>query len=154
MVLAPAAAAPTPDGRVPAPSSKFGWPVTPHVVVRTFDPPEVRWGSGHRGVDLQAPAGSQIVAPADGVVTYSGVIANRGVLSIKHPEGFNTTYEPVSDRVAQGTQVHRGDVIAKLDAGHCEPIACLHWGYKVGDGEYRNPLTLVRSTRPVLLPPL
>lgn len=136
-----------------APSAGFAWPVTPHEVVRRFDPPEVVWGAGHRGVDLRSSPGAPVVAPSDGVVTFSGSVAGRGVLTIRHPQGFDTTYEPVSHQVSKGASVHRGEHVADLEPGHCEP-ACLHWGYKVGPKSYRDPLTLIAHRRPVLLPPL
>lgn len=148
--LSPWAAQPSP---VTAPSAAFGWPVEPHDVVRRFDPPEVPWGSGHRGVDLRSRPGVDIVAPSDGVVTFSGSVAGRGVLTLRHPEGFDTTYEPVTDQVPEGTVVRRGERIATLAPGHCDP-ACLHWGYKTGPKTYRDPLTLVQRTLPILLPPV
>lgn len=139
---------------VTAPSERFAWPVTPHTVLRRFDPPEVKWGSGHRGVDLAAGVGSQITAPSDGVITFAGKVAGRGVLTLRHPQGFDTTYEPVTDTLSVGSAVHRGDRIATLDSGgHC-PQSCLHWGYKLDADTYRDPLTLVTALRPVLLPPV
>lgn len=136
-----------------APSAGFGWPVDPHEVTRRFDPPEVVWGAGHRGVDLRSRPGVAVVAPGAGTVTFSGSVAGRGVLTIRHPQGFDTTYEPVSHQVPVGTHVERGDRVADLEPGHCEP-ACLHWGYRVGPKSYRDPLTLIARRRPVLLPPL
>lgn len=151
------AATSAPQTRV-APSVGFDWPVAPHEVIRTFDPPDVRWGAGHRGVDLAAPVGTSVRASGDGVVTFSGVIAGKGVVSIKHAQGFNTTYEPVETRIKVGATVRRGQPIGTLAAthqqnGHC-PTVCLHWGYRVSKDEYRDPLTLLRAVKPVLLPPL
>lgn len=138
---------------VTAPSERFAWPVTPHVVLRRFDPPEVKWGSGHRGVDLAAQAGTQVSAPSDGLIVFAGKVAGRGVLTLRHPQGFDTTYEPVTDTLSVGSAVHRGDRIATVDSGgHC-PQSCLHWGYKLDADTYRDPLTLVTALRPVLLPP-
>lgn len=136
------------------PSSRFGWPVSPHHLVRGFHPPAARWGAGHRGVDLASVPHAEIVAPSDGVVTFSGVVAGRGVLTLQHREGFSTTYEPVSDRISTGTTVRRGQRLGHLDAGHCSSGVCLHWGYRVAKDEYLNPLVLIGIQRPVLLPPL
>lgn len=146
------------NNEIQAPSAGFSWPLEPpHRVLRGFEAPQVRWGPGHRGVDLAAPQGSALHAPADGTVTFSGSVAGVKALTLHHPEGFDTTYEPIDDGLKVGTAVHRGDVIGKLgdfhtlDAGHCSE-SCLHWGYKVGDGQYRDPLTLVQGVLPVLLP--
>lgn len=136
------------------PGHGFDWPMTPHAVLRTFDPPEVKWGSGHRGVDLAAAPGSAVVAPSDATVTFSGTVAGRGVLTLHHREGFDTTYEPVTRQVARGERVTRGQRIAIVGSGgHCDGV-CLHWGYRVSKDVYRDPLTLVRTVRPILLPPL
>lgn len=147
-------------GQTQAPSAGFSWPIdSPHRILRGFEAPQVKWGPGHRGVDLAATQGTPLHAPADGTVAFSGSVAGVRALTIHHPEGFDTTYEPIDNALKVGTVVHRGDVIGKLgdfhtlDEGHCSE-SCLHWGYKVGDGEYRDPLTLVQGILPVLLPPL
>lgn len=140
------------------PSAGFSWPLASHHVLRTFDPPAVKWEAGHRGVDLASPTGAEVRAPAEGVVTFSGVVAGKGVVTIRHPQGFDTTYEPLEYRVPKGTRVSRGMRIGVLTDGHLKdghcPQVCLHWGYRVAKDEYRNPLELIGLIRPLLLPPL
>lgn len=117
-------------------------PVSGASVVGAFDPPLVRWGAGHRGVDLAAPAGASVLAPRDGVVTFAGVLAGRAVLVLTHG-ATRSTFEPVTSTVPVGAVVTRGQVIGRLDAGHaCAAPACLHWGLKRGD-DYLNPLSLL-----------
>lgn len=139
-----------------APVAGFGWPLDPApVVVRRFDAPDDPWGAGHRGVDLLGRRGQPVLAAGDGVVSFSGVIAGRGVVSVRHDGGWRTTYEPVTDRVPTGTRVSRGDRIGRLGPagqGHCPPRACLHWGALAGPRDYRDPLALLGLVRPVLLP--
>lgn len=150
----PAAQSSSPTRDAVAPSERFAWPVDPHVVTRRFDPPEVKWGAGHRGVDLATTPGTSVKAPSDATVTFVGTIAGRPVITLRHPEGFDTTYEPVAADVERGDHVSRGQVIGEITSGgHCEE-RCLHWGYKVAKDAYRDPLTLVSGIRPVLLPPL
>ncbi len=111
-------------------------------VARPFDPPDVPWGAGHRGVDLAAPEGAVVVAPADGVVTFAEVLAGRPVLVVSHGE-VRSTFEPVVATVAVGTRVTRGQPIGRLVAGHaCPAPVCLHWGLKRGE-VYLNPLSLL-----------
>lgn len=136
------------------PSERFSWPVDPHVVLRVFDAPDVKWGSGHRGVDLEASSGTAVTAPAEGEVTFVGMVAGRPVLTLRHREGFDTTYEPIAAQVKRGDSVKRGQVLGTIaSGGHCD-ARCLHWGYRVQKDVYRDPLTLIRGVRPVLLPPL
>jgi murein DD-endopeptidase MepM/ murein hydrolase activator NlpD len=123
----------------------------PGPVVRAFDPPSVKWGSGHRGVDLLGAPGESVVAAAGGTVTYAAVLAGRGVLVISHGE-LRTTYEPVKATVKVGDKVAAGDVVGKLDDGHaCPGGTCLHWGLKRGD-EYLDPLSLLDHLQVRLLP--
>jgi murein DD-endopeptidase MepM/ murein hydrolase activator NlpD len=136
------------------PRHRWTWPLLPrpHVLAR-FDPPEVRWGAGHRGVDLDAQVGQDVLAPTDAVVTFSGMVVDRGVLVLDTAGGLRTTFEPVEPAMVVGTPVVRGDVVARVAAtpGHCAPATCLHWG--VLDGErYLDPLALVGAVRVVLLP--
>jgi hypothetical protein len=123
-------------------------------VARRFEPPARPWLSGHRGVDLAAAAGSTVRAAGEGVVTFVGVVAGRGVVVVAHADGTRTTYEPVLSRRRVGERVAAGDAIGRLAGagGHCLPRSCLHWGRLRGD-VYLDPLALLgRSGPPVLLP--
>jgi murein DD-endopeptidase MepM/ murein hydrolase activator NlpD len=132
----------------------FVWPLAPiPAVLRQYEQPRTQWSSGHRGVDLSAAVGQVVVSAGDGVVSFSGVIAGRGVITVRHSGGLRTTYEPVDQRLASATVVHRGDPIGMISSasGHCAPITCLHWGAIVGQF-YRDPLSLLGLGRPILLP--
>jgi len=120
-------------------------------VVRPFQPPAEVWGAGHRGVDLAAAVGADVVSPADGTVTWAGVIAGRPVLVVSHGE-VRSTFEPVDAVVAVGQRVVRGQVVGRLAAGHaCPAPSCLHWGLRRGP-DYLDPLSLVEVLRIRLLP--
>jgi murein DD-endopeptidase MepM/ murein hydrolase activator NlpD len=140
------------------PAAAYELPV-PGDVVRPFDPPAVRWGAGHRGVDLGSAVGSAVRAPAGGVVTFAGQVAGRGVVTILHDDGLRSSFEPVSTRLHTGDRVSTGDEVAMLDAaatepgvGHCAPQACVHWGVRRGE-TYVDPMALV-ATDPIVLLPL
>jgi murein DD-endopeptidase MepM/ murein hydrolase activator NlpD len=148
LVLAPAparAAATDPVGR---------WPLRPRPqVVAGFDPPGSPWGAGHRGVDLLGRPGQPVSSALDGVVSFAGVIAGRGVVVVDHG-GTRTTYEPVHASVAVGTPLRAGDRLGTLESAgsHCLPRSCLHWGWLRGS-TYLDPLRLV-GAGPVRLLPL
>jgi murein DD-endopeptidase MepM/ murein hydrolase activator NlpD len=135
------------------PAQSFGWPVSPPQVVRRFDPPPRPWLAGHRGVDLASAPDAEVLAAGAGTVIFVGAVAGRWVVSIAHPGGLRTTYEPVTATVAIGDQVDRGDPIGRLDAGHpgCPAAACLHWGLR-RDDVYLDPLALLGLGRARLLP--
>ncbi|GAB2596648.1 M23 family metallopeptidase [Pseudactinotalea suaedae] len=113
-------------------------------VVAPFDDPDAPWAAGHRGVDIAGGLGMQVHAAADGVVAFVGVVVDRPVISIDHPDGIRTTYEPVAALVEAGDAVVQGQPIGTLvdEGSHCAPAACLHWGARVGE-DYVDPLSLL-----------
>jgi murein DD-endopeptidase MepM/ murein hydrolase activator NlpD len=182
LVLTPsttAAAAPLPPSTTAAAAplpviaaGAFGWPLAGlggtgppdggalGTVARRFLPPPDPYGRGHRGVDLVATPGAPVLATGPGVVAQAGTLAGRGVVSVVHPGGLRTTYEPVTAAVVVGTPVARGTVLGTLDAGHpgCPAAACLHWGLRrrtaadVRREQYLDPLLLVGLGRTRLWP--
>lgn len=142
---------PTADGE----RALWTWPLAGlPPVVRRFDPPPQPWLPGHRGIDLAGTAGEPVLAVDAGVVSYSGVIAGVGNVSITHGNGIRSTYQPVADRVPQGTRVRRGQIIGSLDpAGtHCPPRACLHLGAKRSSDDYLDPLLFLQGAELTLRP--
>jgi murein DD-endopeptidase MepM/ murein hydrolase activator NlpD len=132
----------------------FTWPLSPRpTVVRRFERPRDQYSPGHRGVDLLAAVGQPVLSAGQGVVAFSGVIAGRGVITIRHPGGLRTSYEPVDTRLTSGTLVHRGARIGVISgtAGHCAPLTCLHWG-AISGSTYVDPLSLLGLGHPILLP--
>ncbi|MFC7527054.1 M23 family metallopeptidase [Actinoplanes sp. GCM10030250] len=123
--------------------------------MRRFEPPPEPWLAGHRGVDLAVSPGAEVRAAGAGTVVYSRVLAGRGVVSVAHPGGLRTTYEPVIATVAVGDPVTAGERLGTLDAGHpgCPQAACLHWGLRRG-AAYFDPLLLLGLGRVRLLPVL
>jgi murein DD-endopeptidase MepM/ murein hydrolase activator NlpD len=127
-------------------------------VLRTFDAPSPNWNRGHRGVDLAGVGGQKVYAAGAGTVVFAGELAGRTLVSIAHPGGLRTTYEPVRPAVRAGQLVDTGTVIGDLLAGHagCSAAACLHWGAMWGAAsraDYVDPLGLLAST-PIRLKPV
>jgi murein DD-endopeptidase MepM/ murein hydrolase activator NlpD len=152
-----------PDDVGNKPALRFGWPLPGSpTVVRAFHPPAFRYGPGHRGVDLAAVAGTPVLAAGAGTVAYAGTVAGHGVVSVEHPGGLRTTYEPVSPTVTAGDWVTRGEQIGTVQPGHlgCPVTACLHWGAlywdvlrgPAQDRQYLDPLRLLAAARVRLLP--
>jgi len=131
----------------------FAWPLFPASVVGGFEPPPAPWLAGHRGVDLSGMVGTPVHAAASGTVIFAGEVAGRGVVSVAHPGGLRTTYEPVQPLVTTGSTVLAGQRIGTLAAGHpgCPVAACLHWGVRRG-ADYLDPLALLGLRRVRLLP--
>jgi murein DD-endopeptidase MepM/ murein hydrolase activator NlpD len=123
-------------------------------VVRPFARPSSEYGQGHRGVDLGGQASEDVRAVDAGTVSHVGVIAGRGTVTVLHPSGVSSTYEPVSADVTVGQVVARGERLGALDGAgsHCAPRVCLHLG-AVRDRTYLDPMALL-GARPVRLLPL
>jgi murein DD-endopeptidase MepM/ murein hydrolase activator NlpD len=135
-------------------TSAWSWPLAPDpVVVGVFRAPPTPWSAGHRGVDLAASVGQPVLSAGGGRVTFSGMVAGRGVVVVLHPGGLQTSYEPVEGRVPSGTLVQTGSSLGVVSAepGHCVPATCLHWGLR-RDQTYLDPLVLLGLGPPVLLP--
>ncbi|WP_353814311.1 murein hydrolase activator EnvC family protein [Agromyces sp. SYSU T00266] len=134
-------------------ADRWTWPVGPPVlVVASFRAPPTPYAAGHRGIDLAAAPGSTVVAPASGVVSFAGPVADRGVLSIDHGDGVVSSIEPVAAAVTAGVPVRAGEPVAIVaTGGHCDD-ECVHLGVRV-HGEYVSPLLWFGGVpRAVLLP--
>jgi murein DD-endopeptidase MepM/ murein hydrolase activator NlpD len=144
---------------VRADGPRLDWPLRPPpVVLRGFDAPSPNWNPGHRGVDLSGVPGQPVYATGSATVVFAGLLAGRPVVSLAHPGGLHTSYEPVRAAVRVGQPVTAGTVIGELVAGHpgCAAAACLHWGAMWGPAaraDYVDPLGLMTST-PIRLKPL
>jgi murein DD-endopeptidase MepM/ murein hydrolase activator NlpD len=82
----------------------FGWRRDPFTGMRDF----------HQGLDIVAPVGTKVVAPADGIITSAGPSGGFGLsIFVSHGYGVVTRYGHLSSVVARvGQRVRRGDVIA------------------------------------------
>ena len=91
------------------------------------------------------------------MVSFSGQVVDREVLSIDHGTGHISSFEPVTSDLAVSDPVTAGEPIAVLNTysnsvHHCDS-PCLHWGVRL-HGEYINPLLLLGELEPSVLLPL
>ena len=138
---------------------RLQWPLRPGVpaVTRGFDAPRPDWQRGHRGVDLAGTAGQPVYSAGRGTVVFAGTIAGTPVVSVDHPGGLRTSYEPVRAIVRPGQAVDAGSPLGRLVTGHpgCPTAACLHWGAMWGPAQradYVDPRGLLAATRVRLKP--
>jgi murein DD-endopeptidase MepM/ murein hydrolase activator NlpD len=121
-------------------SGDWTWPVV-GPILRGFDPPDDPYGSGHRGIDIGAPAGTVVVAPAAGTVTFAGTVAGSFFVTIDHGGGLASTYSWLTELlVRRGDRVTSGEPIARSGYGHPgDTVDSLHMGVKL-NGAYVDPL--------------
>lgn len=129
------------------------WPVDgARQVVQPYRAPAHAYGAGHRGVDLAAPVGAVVRAPAPGVVAFQGTVVDRPLLTIEHEGGLVSTFEPLQSSLRPGDPVSAGDEIGVVAVGGHAAPGTLHLGVRL-DGAYINPLILFGDVpRAVLLP--
>ena len=98
----------------------------------------------HRGIDIANRVGTDVIAPADGIVTRIAGMATLGrVVEISHGYGIRTRYGHLSKVLVRvGQKVKRGDVIAKM--GNSGRSTGPHLHYEViANGVHVNPLRYI-----------
>ncbi len=111
----------------------FVWPVQGRISGR-FGNQRVYNGSPrapHSGMDIAAPTGTPVKAPADGVVTFAdpGLYLTGGTVVLDHGHGISSNFLHLSRIDAKvGDAVKQGDVIAAVGATGRATGPHLHWG--------------------------
>ncbi|HEX5764276.1 MAG TPA: M23 family metallopeptidase, partial [Woeseiaceae bacterium] len=102
--------------------------------------------ANHKGVDFAGKAGAEVLAVADGVVTWSSKRYGYGQLvEINHGNGYATRYAHNSENlVAVGDEVKKGETVALMgDTGRATGpnlhFEVLHQGKQV------NPVNFIRQ---------
>lgn len=100
-------------------TSGFGFRTSPWTGKRHF----------HSGLDISTRAGTPIVAPADGIVTYADFEGAYGrMLVINHGHGLVTRYGHLhAFKVKVGQKVKRGQVIAQVGSSGRSTGSHLHY---------------------------
>lgn len=115
----------------------WSWPTAkPGPIVKPFMAPKTEYSQGHRGIDLNTKISAGVFSPEDGYVIYSQVLGSRSLVSIEHPNGFRSEFEPVCSSFKKGDSVKRGELVgvvctpATNYVWHCELPPCLHFSLR------------------------
>ncbi len=116
----------------------FVWPVQGRISGRfgnarvyTATDGRVQSGSGHSGMDIAAPTGTPVKAPAAGVVTFAApnLYLTGGTLLLDHGHGVSSNFLHLSRiDVRVGDRVAQGQVIGAVGAAGRATGPHLHWG--------------------------
>ena len=121
-----------------------GWMSSPYGMRTDPFDGEKRW---HAGVDFAGRQGSDIIAVASGVVTWSGEKSGYGLMvEVNHSDGHLTRYAHNEENIAQlGTVVKKGDVIAKMGSSGRSTGPHVHFEV-FKNGRVVDPATYIRRT--------
>ena len=128
----------------------FIWPVKGRISGR-FGNQRVYDGtpkSPHSGMDIAAPTGTPVKAPADGVVTFAdpGLYLTGGTVVLDHGHGISSNFLHLSRIDAKvGDSVKQSDVIAAVGATGRVTGPHLHWGMSWFDTRIDPLLVLERK---------
>ena len=102
--------------------------------------------ANHTGIDFAGKHGSEIVAVADGVVTWSGDRYGYGIMvEINHGNGYATRYAHNSENlVAVGDEVKKGQVVALMGETGRATGPNLHFEV-LQNGRRVNPVKFIRN---------
>lgn len=98
------------------------------------------YSSSHPALDIAAPLGAPILAPANGVISFSGWVNDLGnLMKVDHGEGFVTVYGHCSRILGRtGDLVRRGEVIGFVGSSGRSTAPHLHYEVQV-DGRPVDP---------------
>jgi murein DD-endopeptidase MepM/ murein hydrolase activator NlpD len=115
-------------------SSRFGYRVSPFTGRKEF----------HKGLDIATRKGTPIIAPADGVVTFSGKKWLMGnMLTIDHGYGMVTRYGHIYKlKKNKGDRIKRGEVIALVGSTGRSTGPHLHYEVRL-NGVPVNPIKYI-----------
>lgn len=103
----------------------------------------------HTGIDYAAPAGTKILAPSDGVVSFSGWKGGYGnTIMLTHENGMETLYGHMSAYISGvnvGKRVKAGDVIGLVGSTGRSTGPHLHYEVRI-NGQHVNPATVALPT--------
>jgi murein DD-endopeptidase MepM/ murein hydrolase activator NlpD len=104
-------------------------------------------GAFHSGVDIGSSYGQQVIAPADGVVTFADFLGGYGkAVMLDHGHGISTRYGHLSGyAVTPGQHLHRGDVIGYVGLSGRSTGPHLHYEVRINDTPV-NPYKYLRIT--------
>jgi murein DD-endopeptidase MepM/ murein hydrolase activator NlpD len=117
------------------------WPIDQAVavVISRFGP-RGRAGRMHRGIDIKAPRGTDVVSTADGIVVFSGRRSGYGnYVEIDHGDGVVSAYghfERID--VAVGDEVRQGMAIGTVGATGNASTPHVHYEVRI-DGQHYDP---------------
>lgn len=121
-------------------TSGFGFRPDPFTGERRF----------HEGLDIAAPVGTPVIAPADGIVKRVGYDRGYGrFIEIDHGYGISTLYAHLSETLVHlGQKVKRGEIIGRVGNTGRSTAPHLHYEVRLF-GKAKNPRRYIITSKVV-----
>jgi hypothetical protein len=133
-----------------SPALAWTWPVDgPVLRPFAFAPDSPYAGGQHRGIDIGAPTGTPVLAPAAGTVSFAGTVPGGGLtLALRTADGYSVTLVHLGAiGVARGATVEEGGVVGSVGpSGEPElPEPSVHLGIRIAADPqgYVDPLSFL-----------
>lgn len=150
-------------------NKNFAWPIPGYTKISSYfgkrAAPTQGASTYHKGIDIPAPEGTNLIATCDGQITFTGFLGGGGyTITLTNIDGIKISYCHVSPNyiVSEGDFITQGQVIGKVGPKYVYGVAgntyqdssgrptngattgChLHLGFRL-DGEYVNPLSYLQ----------
>ncbi len=115
-----------------------------------FHPVLQTWRA-HKGIDYGAPAGTRVLATADGVVDFAGSQGGYGnVVVLRHQSKYTTWYGHLSGfakGLTKGARISQGDIVGYVGATGMATGPHLHYEFRMND-VHQNPLNVAMPSTP------
>ena len=150
-------------------NKNFAWPIPGYTRISSYfgkrTAPTIGASTYHKGIDIPAPEGTNLIAICDGQITFTGFLGGGGyTITLTTSNGLKISYCHVSPNyiVSEGDTIIQGQVIGKVGPKYVYGVpgntykdqsgrptngastGChLHLGFRL-DGKYVNPLSYLQ----------
>ena len=130
------------------------WPVSGDVITPYRNGTDPYATGQHRGIDIEAAAGTPILAAASGEVRFAGTAGSSGLtISIRTADGYDTSYLHLSSlAVRAGAHVSEGARIGAVGTTGTRSATAPHLHFGVRDAgtrhDYHDPLAFLPPAPP------
>lgn len=147
-------------------NNNFAWPIPGYTRISSYfgkrEAPTAGSSTYHKGIDIPAPEGTNLIASCDGEITFTGFLGGGGyTITLTNPDGLKISYCHVSPNylVSKGDIIHQGQIIGIVGPKYVDSVlgnpykdstgrftngattGChLHIGFRLPDNSYVNPL--------------
>jgi murein DD-endopeptidase MepM/ murein hydrolase activator NlpD len=150
-------------------NTNFAWPIPGYTNISSYfgkrQAPTSGASTYHKGVDIPAPEGTNLIATCDGEITFTGFLGGGGyTITLSTSDGLKISYCHVSPNyiVSKGDLIQQGQIIGKVGPKYVNDVpgntytdstgrftngattGChLHIGFRLNEN-YVNPLSYLQ----------